>query len=92
MVGGPCAASSGGMSDVRSLEQRHPSAAGGFAKDHKSIVNATGGLLEISNAWPAYFLGSASTLADTAEFFKVPPRISGPSGVNTIPLSSARTS
>ena len=39
-----------------------------------------------------YFLGRANTRADTAELLSVPPRTSGPSGVNTMPRESARTS
>jgi len=39
-----------------------------------------------------YFLGRASTRAEIAEFFSVPPTINGPKGVNTMPWVSARTS
>lgn len=39
-----------------------------------------------------YFLGSTNTRAETAELLSVPPNTKGPTGVNTIPRVSARTS
>src|SRR5580698_1725809 len=51
-----------------------------------------GGLEEGAPRPHAYFFGTASTRAETAPFFSIPPRINGPSGVDRIPWLSARTS
>ena len=103
MVGGPFAASSGGMSDVRSLEQEHPSPDCSTGKDNQGTRRQSTDVLRklsemngehstCSELPKCYLLGTVRTRAETAEFFSVPPRTSGPSGVNTIPRVSARTS
>lgn len=95
-VGGPFAALSGGMSNVRVLEQCHPSSGFIGRKDNEGIPNARNQVLETSQNWtwhqPLYFFSKVNTRAETAEFFSVPPTMSGPSGVNAMPCESARTS
>jgi len=57
-----------------------------------SQLRARGSQLAAQGSGLTYRFGTISTRADTAEFFSVPPRISAPIGVNTIPRLSARTS
>jgi len=94
MVGGPFAALSGGMSDVRSWNMIIVVAVGISEKITKVSERLKFGLLKNTNdpTGCSYFFGRTNTRAEIAEFFSVPPSISGPSGVKRTPLESDRTS
>lgn len=107
MVGGPFAALSGGTKRCSLSRQGHRRTMRGESEDHQGTVSTNTSFLRrfshtgrkshtehtsITKVQAAYFFGRTSTLADMAEFFKVPPTINGPRGVKTIPRSSARTS
>src|SRR3954469_12532121 len=62
------------------------------SEDSYSLYTAEVAEIDYRHRDDNYFLGSTNTRAETAEFFNVPPRTKGPSGVKRIPRVSARTS